>query len=228
MTASSRVLDSESIALGPQPSEAAALAIFVHGLGSSPCETRNLAVGLANPSICFIMPAAPGGTWYPESFLAPLEKNEPTLTMSLARYGRIVEAALGEGLAPENIVLCGFSQGAGLTAEFLICNARPYGVVLIFTGGFIGPPGTQWPVQPALKGVPVYLTGSIVDEWAPPARVEETGHVLRASGARVKQTIFDDRAHEVCEEEMAAARELLTWWALRDPGNGRQSRRANN
>jgi phospholipase/carboxylesterase len=228
MTARPGILDDDAIAIGPEPAEAAAVAILVHGRGRSPVEMRDLAVGLANPSISFVMPAAPDGAWYPESFLAPIEENEPALTTSLTRYGRIVDAALAEGMAPENIILCGFSQGACLTAEFLIRNPRPHGAVLIFTGGFIGPPGMQWPVQPALKGVPVYLTGSVVDEWVPPARVEETGQLLSASGARVKQTIFEDRAHEVCEEEMAAAGELLAWWARRYAGGGRQSRRANN
>jgi phospholipase/carboxylesterase len=191
MTASSGVLDSDSIALGPQPSEVAAVAILVHGRSHSPNEMCDLAVGLANPSICFVIPAARGGTWYPD------------------------------------IVLCGFSQGACLTVEFLIRNPRPYGAVLIFTGGFIGPPRTQWPVQSgaeASTSLPHRQRRRRVG--GPPERVEETGRLLRASGARVKQTIFDDSAHEVCEEEMAAARELLAWWALRDAGNG--NRRANN
>ena len=228
MTARAGILDDNAITVGPEPSEAAAVAILIHGRGRSATDMRDLAVAFASPAISFVMPEAPRGTWYPEGFLAPIDRNEPALSASLARYGRIVDAAIAEGVAPENIVLGGFSQGACLTAEFVVRNPRPYGAVLIFTGGLIGPPGTRWSAQPALNGVPVYLTGSTIDEWVQPSRVEETGEVLRACGARVKLRIFEDRAHEVCEEEIAAARELLAWWAPLNADHGRQAKRANN
>ena len=228
MTASPWILDNDAIAMGPEPSEAAAVAILVHGRGRSPNDMRDLAVAFASPAISFIMPGAPGGTWYPESFLAPIDRNEPALSASLTRYGRIVDAVIAQGIAPENIVLGGFSQGACLTAEYLIRNPRPYGAVLLFTGGVIGPPGTRWPVQPALDGVPVYLSGSRVDEWVPHSRVDETADVLWASGARVKLRMFEDRPHEVCGEEIAAARELLALWKPHDADRGRDAKRANN
>jgi hypothetical protein len=137
MTASSGVLDSDSIALGPQPSEVAAVAILVHGRSHSPNEMCDLAVGLANPSICFVMPAVRGGTWYPD------------------------------------IVLCGFSQGACLTVEFLIRNPRPYGAVLIFTVALSVRPERDGRCSPALKGPPVYRTGSVADEWGDPRNVSK-------------------------------------------------------
>jgi predicted esterase len=203
-------MDETSIAIGPEPQTAAAVAILVHGRGRSPSEMRDLALSIGLPTVRYAIPAAPGGSWYPESFLAPIEKNEPALSRSLNQYRHLVDGLIAKGTASERIVLCGFSQGACLTAEFLIRNPRRYGGAVIFTGGLLGPPGTVWPVRPVLRGMPVYLSGSTVDKWVPVSRVEETGRVLRDSGARVDIRIFDERPHLVCEEEVASARSLLS------------------
>lgn len=198
-----------ALVLGPEPAEADAAAVFVHGRGRSPAEMRDLARAFDFPTVHFVMPAAPGATWYPESFLAPVEKNEPALSRSLGEYARVIDRLIAQGVPVGNIVLCGFSQGACLTAETLIRHPKPYGGALIFTGGLIGPPGTAWQPQPALAGVPVYLTGSDVDAWVPVSRVRETERVLRDSGALVDTRIFADRPHVVSDEEIAAARTIL-------------------
>jgi predicted esterase len=169
----------------------------------------DLAEAIALPSVSFILPAAEGGSWYPESFLAPLEKNEPELSRALNDYADALDVLIHGGVPPERIVLAGFSQGACLTAETVLRNPRRYGGVAILTGGLIGPPGTAWPTRRALAGVPVYLTGSMVDEWVPVTRVAETEDVLVRSGALVRSKIFDARPHLVSEEEIAALRELL-------------------
>ena len=216
--------DDGAIIIGPEPAEAAAVAILAHGRGGSATGMADLALAFANPSIRFILPSAPGNTWYPEGFMAPLERNEPALSRSLGTYARLIDEVLATGVQPENIILGGFSQGACLTAEVLIRNPRRYGAVLILTGGLIGPPGTQWPVQPTLRGVPVYLTGSKVDQWVPVARVEETARVLSASGADVRLRIFDEGPHGISREEVATVRAILTSWP-RPEGNDRTEER---
>jgi predicted esterase len=213
-------MDHQPIAIGPEPGAAAAVAIFVHGRARPPGEMRDLALAVGLPDVHFFMPAAPGATWYPESFLAETENNEPALTRSLDTYAGLIADFLGAGIPAERIVLAGFSQGACLTAQTLVRHPRRYGGALIFTGGLIGPPGTVWHPQPDLRGTPVYLSGSHVDEWVPVHRVEATGRILGESGARVELKIFDDRPHVVCTEEIAAARRLLSnvIAAVRPPG----------
>lgn len=225
MTARTAIDEGTAIAIGPAVADAAAVAILVHGRGGSAGDMRDLASRLDNPAIRFVMPTAPGRTWYPNGFMAPLAENEPALSRSLGFYADLVERLVADGVMPENIVLGGFSQGACLTAEFAVRNPRPYGAVLILTGGLIGPPGIRWPAAPALRGVPVYLTGSVVDEWVPVARVEETARVLEANGAVVDLRVFDDRAHHVCDEEIAAARQILASWT---ESGRREARRVTN
>jgi phospholipase/carboxylesterase len=209
--------ENQPLAIGPAPAEAAAAVILMHGRGSSPENMRALAEAFALPAVRFVLPAAPGGQWYPERFLVPIARNEPFLSRSLAAYEAIVAGLIAGGMPAERIVVGGFSQGACLTAEFLVRHPRRYAAALVLTGGLIGPPGTRWPTSPALAGVPIYLTGSKIDEWVPAERVEETLRVFRDSGAAVTLRIFDDRPHQVSNEEFATAREMLARIAASSP-----------
>lgn len=185
------------------------VALLVHGRGREPEEMQALAASLGLSGARCLFPAATGSTWYPQSFLAPIEANEPSLSAAIGHYERLVGALLTEGVAPERILLGGFSQGACLTAEYLARHPRRYAGAVLFTGGLIGPPGTTWPARRALQGMPVYLTTSQVDEWVPPARVEETATWLDASGAKVSLRIFDARPHLVSEAEIVDAGALV-------------------
>jgi predicted esterase len=49
------------------------------------------------------------------------------------------------------------------------------------------------------------------------ARVEETARLLRQNGAAVTLRIFDDRDHRVCDEEIAAASQMLRAWGPAAP-----------
>lgn len=201
--------DYRLFAIGPEPDTAKAVAILAHGRGGSPEDMARLASALDVAGVRFLLPGAPGNTWYPQSFMAPFAANEPSLSRSLQNHAQLIEAAIAEGMAPERIVLGGFSQGACLTAETLVRAPRRYGAALIFTGGVIGPPGTAWPVQPALAGTPVYLTGSEIDPHVPATRTRETERVLKDSGAVVDTVVFADRPHTVTAEEIETARGYL-------------------
>ena len=134
------------------------------------------------PDVAYLLPGAPGNSWYPQSFMAPFAANEPWLSRSLANQARLIEGVIAAGVPPERIVLGGFSQGACLTAETLVRAPRRYGAGIIFTGGLIGPPGTAWPAEPALAGTPVYLSGSEIDPHVPP--IAGAGDRARAEGER--------------------------------------------
>jgi phospholipase/carboxylesterase len=201
--------DYRLFAVGPELEDAAAVAILAHGRGGSPEDMARLAMALDAPDVRFLLPGAPGSTWYPQSFMAPFEANQPWLDRSLANHADLIAEVIAAGMPPERIVLGGFSQGACLTAETLVRAPRRYGAALILTGGLIGPPGTSWPVQPVLAGTPVYLSGSEVDPHVPPARARETEAVLAGSGAVVEMQMFADRPHTVRAEELSAARRYL-------------------
>jgi predicted esterase len=183
--------------------------ILAHGRTLNPAYMRALAERLALPDIRYIFPAADGNSWYPQSFLSPLADNEPGLVAAIARYEQIVAGLLAESVEPSKLVIGGFSQGACLTAEYLHRHPRPLGGVILWTGGLIGPDGTDWTMRPELAGMPAYLTTSMTDPYIPAARVRRTVEWLRGSGAQVTAKIFAERKHEVIDEEIASARNLL-------------------
>ena len=197
------------VSLGPALPDAAAVCILAHGRGGAPSDMARLATALEAPDVRFLLPGAPGGSWYPQSFMAPFAANEPWLGGALANQAALIEGVLETGFKSERIVLGGFSQGACLTAETLVRAPRRYGGALILTGGLIGPPGTTWPTVPGIAGTPVYLTGSETDPHVPPERARETERVLRDSGATVEARIFPARPHVITPAELARARDYL-------------------
>ena len=71
-------------AAGARLKVARAVVVMLHGRGGSADDILSLAGALRQADLAYIAPRAPGNTWYPQSFLAPLEQNEPYLSRSLA------------------------------------------------------------------------------------------------------------------------------------------------
>ena len=102
-------------------------------------------------------PQAAGSTWYPYSFLAPLQQNEPWLGSALLVIEGLVDEVQQQGVSAERLVLMGFSQGACLALEFAARHARRYAAVVAFSGGLIGPPGTPRNYAGSFEGTPVFI-----------------------------------------------------------------------
>ena len=194
---------------GRDLSEAGAAAILVHGRGGSAEGMMGLAAAIDVEDIAWLAPQAEGGAWYPHSFMAAIESNEPWLSASLDVLNRLVARCGAAGLPPERVALAGFSQGACLSAEYAARNARRYGGLVLLSGGLIGPPGTPREYRGSLAGTPVLLGCSDVDPHIPVERVHETARVLRAMGAEVDERIYPGLGHTVVEDEIDVAREII-------------------
>ena len=188
---------------------AGAAAILVHGRGGSAEGMLELARAIGVEEMAWLAPQAEGGAWYPFSFLAAIESNEPWLSASLAVVDRLVGECDAAGLPPERVALAGFSQGACLSAEYAARNARRYGALVLLSGGLIGPPGTPREYPGSLSGTPALLGCSDVDPHIPVERVHETTRVLSAMGAEVDERIYPGLAHTVVDDEIVAARRIL-------------------
>src|SRR5215472_18741317 len=57
--------------------------ILLHGRGGSAEDILSLAESLYRPQLAYLAPQAAGHTWYPNSFLAPIEQNQPWLDSAL-------------------------------------------------------------------------------------------------------------------------------------------------
>lgn len=194
---------------GPDLGKAAGVAVLVHGRGGSAADMQALSEEFGTPDIRFVMPEAEGNTWYPNRFIDPIERNEPSLTRALSMYRTLLSSLIASGMPPARIVLCGFSQGACLTAEFAARNPMRYGGIVLFTGGLIGPPGHVWPIREGLAGTPIFIGASAEDPHVPAARVRETAALFTSMAAEVETHVYPGKSHTVTGFELKAARKLL-------------------
>jgi predicted esterase len=183
--------------------------ILIHGRGASASDIVSVASEIGLDDVAYVAPEAPGHTWYPYSFLAPLSQNEPHLTNALGTIERLVTELEGKGLPHQRIGLLGFSQGACLALEFAARHAQPYGAVVGFSGGLIGPPGTPRDYQGSLAGTPVFLGCSDVDPHIPLERVRESAQVFRRLGAIVDERIYRGMDHTINRDEIDAVTTML-------------------
>lgn len=194
---------------GPDARHARLAMILVHGRGASAEDILTVAEALHLDDVLYVAPQAAGNTWYPFSFLTPIERNEPYLTSGLNRISSLIDSLRHEGLPPERVGLIGFSQGACLSLEYAARYARQYAAVIGLSGGLIGPPGTPRKYAGSLGGTPVFLGCSDIDPHIPLERVHETATVLRALNATVDERIYAGMGHLVNEDEIQAVRALL-------------------
>jgi predicted esterase len=197
------------LTLGPAPSAARLTMIAVHGRGASAEDILGLAAELGTTDIAFLAPQAAGRTWYPYSFLAPLQDNEPGITSALGVIAGLVDGLVAQQIPHRRIALLGFSQGACLVLEFSARHPRQYAAVVGLSGGLIGPPGTPRTYPGSLAGTPVFLGCSDIDPHIPLDRVHETAEVLRRMGASVDERIYPRMGHTVNPDEITAVNALL-------------------
>jgi len=185
------------------------IVVMIHGRGAGPENILELVPHLDRPQFQYAAPAAPNRAWYPFSFMADIEKNEPHLSRALEQIGAAVADAESSGVARERIVLLGFSQGACLATEFVIRNASRFGGLIAFSGGAIGPPGTRWDETGRFDGMPAFFGCSDVDAHVPETRVRESAAICQRMGATVTTKIYPGMGHLINDDEISHAQKVL-------------------
>lgn len=194
---------------GPMPEEAALSLILIHGRGSSAESILSLYHELALPGVSAIAPQAFASSWYPQSFLAPIESNQPFLNSALGRLESLVIELNNKGVPTSRIAILGFSQGACLTLEYIARNPRRYGAIMALTGGLIGPEGTKRDYEGSLNGTPVFLGTSDPDPHVPLQRVVETKTILARMDASVELRSYPGMPHTINKDELETCRAML-------------------
>ncbi|WP_026464331.1 alpha/beta hydrolase [Adhaeribacter aquaticus] len=183
--------------------------IMIHGRGATAESILSLANNLPVADFSLFAPQATNHSWYPYSFMAPVEQNQPALESALERIDELVKSIQDQGISSENIFLLGFSQGACLTSEYATRYAQKFGGLLIFTGGLVGQQLTIDNYQGNFAGTPVLITTGDPDPHVPVSRVEETVSIMENKGAVVTKRIYKNRPHTITGEELALAKEIL-------------------
>ncbi len=194
---------------GAPLADAAGVVILLHGRGASAEDILSVSEALEDDELAYLAPQAANWEWYPNSFLAERESNEPWLSSALRKVESVVQIALEAGFTREGIVIGGFSQGACLTTEFAATHPARYAGLIGWTGGLIGPLGSDVSHTGDLAGTPALLLSGDPDPHVPWSRVEESARVLTSMGAEVTTKRYPGKPHSVSTDEVRLARALV-------------------
>lgn len=189
--------------------EARIVAILLHGRGATAQDILPLWQEFSARDVAYLAPQAAGNTWYPFSFLMPLEQNEPALSSALRLIEQTLASLRAKNVPPEKVALMGFSQGACLSLEFAARHAHRFAAIAAFSGGLIGPPGTARSYSGSFDGTPVFMGCSDVDPHIPVERVHESAEIFTKMGAAVDKRIYPRMGHTINADEISTADALL-------------------
>ncbi len=201
--------DTPLLRAGRDLAQAGMAMILLHGRGATAESILPLGEEIGGNGFALLAPQAANAAWYPNSFLAPIEHNEPWLSSALARVKSVLDVCAEAGIGPERTILAGFSQGACLATEFVARHPASYAALLAFTGGMIGPPETDLHHEGRLDGMTALLSSGDPDPHVPWTRVEASAHELERMGAHVQLLRFPGRSHTILREEITAARSIV-------------------
>ena len=183
--------------------------VAVHGRAQDPSFMHALTDRMDVSNAALLAPHAFENSWYPHPFLEPIEQNQPGLDNSLEVIDDALAHLASRGFHSDRVVLLGFSQGACLVAHYALTHPLPYRALVILTGGFVGPVGTEPATPGRLDGVRVFFGTAAEDGWVPLSRVEETAELFRRQGARVELQVSPGVEHAVSADSIAAATALM-------------------
>ena len=194
---------------GTPLSEAKKAIIMLHGRGANAEDIMSLAAQLNLSDAAIFAPQATNNSWYPYSFLAPLEDNQPALDSALELIDDTVEKILAAGIPKNKLYFLGFSQGACLALEYTARHAVDYGGVIAFTGGLIGEQLNPDKYSGDFIHTPVFITTGNPDPHVPLTRVQESVEILEKLNAEVSLRVYNGRPHTIQLQEIDLANKLV-------------------
>ncbi len=194
---------------GKSLQEAEKVLFMIHGRGGDARDILGLASHLNVSKFALMAPEATSHSWYPNSFMAEPEQNEPWLSSALRILKDTVDEVINGGIAAENIYFLGFSQGACLALEFVTRNAQKWGGVAAFTGGLIGNVINKDNYSGDFGGTPVFIGTGNPDPHVPLNRVNESVGILEEMGAKVSLKVYEGRPHTISQQEIEEANNII-------------------
>ena len=194
------------VELPPTEGKANRALIVLHGWGANQHDLIPLAQSLKQPSTHCFFPNAPfdvsgtGGTgkgWF--SF--PLnEDSEQERIKSRETLISLVNDVQEKGFTSKEIVLVGFSQGAGMCLDVMLHMKTPIGAVVALSGFLMD--GENMKCREDLPTeTPIFAAHGLYDPILPLKQSKETLHTLKESGFSLTWREYPI-AHEISNDEI--------------------------
>lgn len=201
---------SNTVHAGADIERASGALIMIHGRGATAESIIMLAEEFGDHNLHIVAPQASQFQWYPNSFLAPTQQNEPGLSSGLQAIHTIIAELEEKGIKKEKTILLGFSQGACLASEYVARHPAKYGGLIVFSGGLIGDSISAENYSGSLEQTPVFMGCSDIDHHIPEERVHDSAEILESLGASLTRKIYPGMGHTVNEDEIKHATEIIT------------------
>ena len=183
--------------------------IMLHGRGATAESILSLSDHLKVQGYALLAPQATNNTWYPYSFMASVDENEPWLSSAIEIVNQTVDKVKESGIATENIYFLGFSQGACLAIEYTTRHAQKYGGVAVLTGGLIGDEINMNNYSGDFEQTPIFFGTSDPDFHVPVERVKASASIAREMNANVTEKVYENRGHTISEDEIEIVNSLM-------------------
>lgn len=208
------MLDCIEIETGTHPTHSV---IWMHGLGADGNDFAPLVPALKvtrSRAIRFVFPNAPhqpvtinGGmvmpAWY--DILVPSlvrQEDEAGILASERAINELIEREITRGVAPERIVLAGFSQGCAMTLHIGLRQKHRLAGLIGLSGYLPLAHKAQEHWSPANQNTPVFLAHGTIDPVVTLDRGTATRDLLVAQGYDLRWHTYM-MPHSVCPEEVS-------------------------
>jgi len=196
--------------------------IWLHGLGADGHDFEPVVPQFHHPQIPlrFVFPHAPvqpvtinGGmamhSWYDIKGLdIGSRADEAGIRASQQIVHDLIDEQVAQGIAPENIVLAGFSQGAAMTLHTGTRYPSTLAGLVALSGYLPMPEKLPAEKHPANQHTPVFMAHGTLDPVVPYALGEASAKILQANGYPLEWHAYPIE-HGVSPEELAAVREFV-------------------
>lgn len=185
-----------------QPLEKASKAlILLHGRGGTAQNILSLADEFCDDRYFIAAPQALNHIWYPQTFMAEEQANEPWLSASISEIKQLIDNT-AKVIPLDQIYLMGFSQGACIALELSARFAAKYGGIIAFTGGLIGRTINENKYQGNFEGTKVFIGTSENDPHIPLERAIESQKIMEKLGAEATLISYKGSTHTITKEEI--------------------------
>lgn len=182
--------------------------ILLHGRGGTAIDILGLAQEFCDPTFYKVALQATNNSWYPYSFMAEEETNEPWLSSALKLVKRLIDET-SQHIPARQIYIMGFSQGACMALEVSTRHATHYGGVIAFTGGLIGRVLNEEKYHGNFAGTKVFIGNSARDPHVPLIRSEQSKEIMEKLGADVTLKVYPDMGHTINDDEINWVKENI-------------------
>ena len=222
-SSASAVLDTVEQETGPSPQWSV---LWLHGLGADGHDFAPLVPELVRPgwpALRFVFPHAPvravtinNGVrmraWYDIVGMDfPTRADSAGIEESILQVEALIAREQARGIAPERLLLAGFSQGGAITLAAGLRRQVPLAGLIALSTYLPGATQARTHLAPAATAQPVFMAHGTGDPVIPIVHAEQSARALEDLGFGVQWHRYP-MAHQVCAEEI---RDLGDWMAAR-------------